>query len=137
MSKTRLRFFYAAVAASMLVTGAANAQTAGLLVSKTSDYTVTWPVSPFNGASAVYAGSLAYAAAPSPGGDQAPSSFDFFPLSNAADLVFVELGGISINPLGSQTPPYPSDITLSTTSNGSAGSWGWTYTTAATRRDPC
>jgi hypothetical protein len=111
------------VVAAVLATGAANAQQ---VVSRTSDYTVTWSGSTFSNASALYAASYAYAAG-SPFTD-ASSLINLLP--NAQNFAYFQGGGVTVT---SPTPvaPYPATVTPTFSGDGTAGFWGWQYNTAA------
>jgi hypothetical protein len=111
------------VAGTAFAAGAANAQA---IISTTRDYTVTWSDSTFANASALYAGSYAYDAS-------AFSSYDFALslLSNAANLAYNSTGGVTISPSTAPSPPYTSPETVAISGDGTLGSWGWSYDTAA------
>jgi hypothetical protein len=101
-------------------------------ISRTSDYTATWSGSNFGDASALYAGSNAYGP-----GSFTNNVFTFTPLSNAANLVFNDGGGVTISSPALQPPtPYASSYPVTFSNSGSDGYWGWTYNTAATTSGP-
>ncbi len=123
MLRAGTRFVGPIVAGMMLAAGAADAQ---VIVSTTRDYTATWSSSTFAGASAVYAGSYAFAA----------SAFSDYGwslslLSNAEDLTYNYGGGVTISPSTAPSPPYTSPESLLISGDGTPGYWGWTYNTAA------
>ena len=124
MLRAGTRFVGPIVAGMMLAAGAADAQ---IIVSNTTrDYTATWSSSTFAGASAVYAGSYAFAA----------SAFSDYGwslslLSNAEDLAYNYGGGVTISPSTAPSPPYTSPENLLVSGDGTPGYWGWTYNTAA------
>jgi hypothetical protein len=109
--------------AGSLASGAADAQQ---VISRTSDYTVTWSNSAFADASAVYGGSYAY-------GPVAFSNYDFslYLLSNAQSLAYYYGGGVTISPSTAPSGPYTSPETILISDNGTDGSWGFSYNTAA------
>jgi len=114
----------ALIAAGALGGGVADAQQ---VISRTSDYTVTWSNSAFGDTSALYRGSYAY-------GPAAFSNYDFslYLLSlNAQSLAYSYRGGTTIKPSAAPPPPYMSPETVLISDNGTAGSWGFSYKSAA------
>ena len=124
MLKAGLRLAGLVVAGAIFAAGAADAQV--VVTSTTRDYTVDWSNSTFGGASALYAGSYAYAAS-------AFSNFDFSLslYSNAANLAYNSAGGVTISPSTAPSPPYASPEDIFVSNDGTGGSFGWTYNTAA------
>jgi len=122
MIKAGLRVSGLAVAGTILVAGAANAQQ---VISRTSGYTVTWSDSAFAGASALYAASSAYGATAF-----GPTNFNISVVANAQNFAYLQGGGVTVS---SPTPtaPYPSTVTATYSGDGSSGFWGWQYNTAA------
>ena len=119
-----IRFVGPIVAGMILGAGAADAQI--VVTNTTRDYTVTWSGSNFADASALYAGSYAYAAS-------AFSDYDFALslLSNAANLAYNSGGGVTISPSTAPLPPYTSPENILVSNDGTGGYFGWTYDTAA------
>ncbi len=78
----------------------------------------------FTGAGAVYSQSISYAAGPA-----FNESFDFRPAGNAQNITFQNgPGGVTVTPpAGSYGPP---DVWLNISSDGTAGSWSGSYTSA-------
>jgi hypothetical protein len=113
----------ALIAAGALASGAAGAQQ---VISRTSDYTVTWSNSGFADTSALYGASYAY-------GPAAFSNYDFslYLLSNAQSLAYYNGGGVTISPSTAPSAPYTSPETILISDNGTDGSWGFSYSTAA------
>ena|SRR5208337_2029425 len=85
MIKAGLRVSGLAVAGTILVAGAANAQQ---VISRTSGYTVTWSDSAFAGASALYAASYAYGATAF-----GPTNFNISVVANAQNFAYLQGGG--------------------------------------------
>ena len=113
----------ALIVAGALASGAAEAQQ---VVSRTSDYTVTWSNSAFADTTAFYSASYAY-------GPSAFSKYDFslYLLSNAQSLAYYHGGGVTISPSTAPSAPYASPDDVLITDNGTDGSWGFSYNTAA------
>ena len=114
----------ALIVAGALASGAADAQQ---VISRTSDYTVTWSNSAFADTSALYGASYAY-------GPVAFSKYDFslyLLSSNAQSLAYYYGGGVTISPSTAPSAPYTSPETILISDNGTDGSWGFSYNTAA------
>ena len=94
--------------------------------SRTSDYTVGFSDLTFSDASARYALSFAYPAQPA-----FDSTFNLQTLSNFNGLTPQQSGGITLDPV----PPGPNPV-VTFHSNGTLGSWGVTYNSAATNSGP-
>jgi len=110
------------LAATTFVAGTADAQQ---VISRTSDYRVTWSDSAFTGAGALYAASYAYG--PSTFSDV---NFGINILPNAQNFSYFQGGGVTVSS-PAPTPPYPSTTTAVISSDGTSGYWGWQYDTAA------
>ena len=123
MIKTSFRLPGLAVAGTILVAGAADAQQ---VISRTSDYTVTWSDAAFSNAGALYAASYAYGASAF-----APTDFPFSILPNALGFSYFSGGGVTVTSSAPAGPPYPTSATATFLGDGSAGFWGWQYNTAA------
>jgi hypothetical protein len=118
----------ALIVAGALASGAADAQQ---VISRTSDYTVTWSSSTFADTSALYRGSYAF-------GPVAFSNYDFslyLLSSNAESLAYYYRGGVTISPSTAPSAPYTSPETILISDNAD-GSWGFSYNTAAGRGLP-
>jgi hypothetical protein len=113
-------------AAAALGLAALGGRAEAQVISTTRDYTVTWSGSTFADASFLDAGSWAFG--PEPFSD-VPWSIG--PYSNAENLAYTTSGGITVSPSTAPPPPYPSTITQLLSNSGAAGSFGWTYNSAA------
>jgi hypothetical protein len=124
----KFKFLLGSVFLACAFAGGAQAAT---VVNRTTDVTISFDnANNFANASGAYALSVAYA-------DQAAfdESFDFQPLSNAQNIAFQSnSGGVTVTP---PAGPYaPPDVLLDISSNGTAGSWTGSYTTAASASGP-
>ena len=87
---------------------------------------MTWSSSAFANANALYAVSWAYDSTFS------DYSLGFNLVSNAQNLTYYQYaGGVTINPTTAPSPPYASSEYVSVSNDGTPGSWGWSYDTAA------
>ncbi len=103
-----------------LMTVAAEAQE----ISRTTTGTLSWSGTTFSNASMIYGGAE----------DWGPRAFydPSYPISlfdNFQNLSFFDSGGMTVTP---PAPPYSNPVHVILSNSGAAGSWGWSYTTAAT-----
>jgi PEP-CTERM motif len=113
----------ALIVVGTLASAAADAQQ---VISRTSDYEVTWSNSAFADTSALYAGSYAF-------GPIAFSNYDFslyLLSSNAQNLIYYYGGGVTISPSTAPSTPYTSPETILISGNAD-GFWGFSYNIAA------
>lgn len=123
MVKANLRLAGLVVVATTFAAWAVDAQQ---VISRTSDYTVTWSNSAFGTASALYSASYAYDASAFPA-----TNFPFSILPNAQNFAYFQGGGVTVSSPAPTGPPYPSTATATFSGDGTLGYWGWQYDTAA------